>query len=132
MAPNYNPDDPESKETRRLAKRICDFLRDSGEPYENQMRMLFIGIGQHSFEPSKAEWLIAELHENIAHIRGMVLQEPGAMGFFTPAELEAARKAGSEVVIVASERAIRQAMEVFAGTDLSAGPDKQFARIWFK
>lgn len=129
---SFDPTDPKFRELNRLVGNICNFLEKSGEPYENKMRMLFAAIGQHSFEPGKGEWIIAELRELIAHIRSLVLEVPGTVGFYTEAELTTFRTAGHIVEISTCENAIEIAREVYAGTKLAAGPDKTFAHIWFK
>jgi hypothetical protein len=132
MPNTFNPNDPDFKETNRLARKICDFLSASDESYESQMRMMFIAIGQHSFEPGKAEWLLSELRESVANLRSTVLGEPCEMGFFSDAELAAKRQGTYEVEIATNDRAIKIAIEVFAGTPLAASPGKKFARIWHK
>jgi hypothetical protein len=129
---SFDPADPKFRELNRLVGNICNFLEKSDEPYENKMRMLFAAIGQHSFEPGKGEWIIAELRELIAHIRGMVLGVPGTTGFYTEAELTAFRGAGHDVEISTCENTIEIAREAFAGTNAAAGSNKTFAHIWFK
>lgn len=68
--------------TRIDAGPICNFLEKIGVSYKDKMQMLFAAIAQNAHEPDQGEYIISELRELIAMIRGQVLNHAEALGFF--------------------------------------------------